>query len=279
MTVNRTHLSPRASSELRRRRPDNQSGVFPTHHTLANVWIICKRRTGSFGRPAQQSERLTGKRRSSIRPKLIPRGKMRHTVLIAIFIWGVLILGGFYYLSRHEFLPGTFASPPQDWPASSEIARDAGQPTLVIFAHPHCPCTRATLSELARIVAGCREPLNVVVLFLRPAGFDSAWTHSDLWTTATEIPHAHVAEDPDGREAKIFHAVTSGQGVLYDAAGKLRFSGGITGSRGHEGQNAGRAAVVEIVRGRSSPLMTTPVFGCPLTNPPATGCKEHACQP
>jgi hypothetical protein len=44
----------------------------------------------------------------------------------------------------------------------------------------------------------------------------------------------------------------------------LRFRGGITGSRGHEGANTGRDALLACLRGSSEEFHTTPVFGCSL---------------
>jgi hypothetical protein len=44
----------------------------------------------------------------------------------------------------------------------------------------------------------------------------------------------------------------------------LLFQGGITASRGHEGENAGENAIVAIVNGRAAPQNKTLVFGCAL---------------
>jgi hypothetical protein len=52
--------------------------------------------------------------------------------------------------------------------------------------------------------------------------------------------------------------------ILYDAAGRLRFSGGITAARGHAGDNLGRSAIVELLEGDSPTATATPVFGCSL---------------
>ena len=60
-----------------------------------------------------------------------------------------------------------------------------------------------------------------------------------------------------------FGAFTSGQVFLYGTSGELLFSGGITGSRGHEGDNAGRDAVESLLDRRNAPAHT-PVFGCSL---------------
>jgi hypothetical protein len=47
------------------------------------------------------------------------------------------------------------------------------------------------------------------------------------------------------------------------AAGVLRYSGGITGARGHAGDNAGLRALTTALE-RPSPGVAGPVFGCPL---------------
>jgi hypothetical protein len=73
--------------------------------------------------------------------------------------------------------------------------------------------------------------------------------------------------DDGGAEASLFHAATSGQTALYDAAGNLLFSGGITRARGHAGDNAGLTAVVSLLTSGETEERGTPVFGCPLFAP------------
>ena len=70
--------------------------------------------------------------------------------------------------------------------------------------------------------------------------------------------------DDGGAEARAFGVETSGQTLLYDAAGKLRFNGGITGSRGHAGDNAGRKALVALIGETAPDRNGASVFGCPL---------------
>tara|TARA_R110002073_G_scaffold191599_1_gene350341 strand:+ start:299 stop:700 length:402 start_codon:yes stop_codon:yes gene_type:complete len=92
------------------------------------------------------------------------------------------------------------------------------------------------------------------------------WTDTDLWGRANAIPCVRVTRDPHRREAALFGAVTSGQVVFYDADQRLQFRGGVTGSRGHAGDNAGRSALIDLLRGRAPAIVTTPVFGCSLTD-------------
>jgi len=109
-----------------------------------------------------------------------------------------------------------------------------------------------------------RGRVTAYVLFVKPANFSEGWEKTDLWTSAAAIPGVRVIEDDQGIEAGRFHAATSGQTMLYDKEGKLIFSGGITGARGHEGDNAGRTAIVSLLNLDEANRDETPVFGCPL---------------
>jgi len=76
-----------------------------------------------------------------------------------------------------------------------------------------------------------------------------------------------VLSDVSGTEARLFGAQASGQTMLYDAAGNLQFSGGITASRGHAGDSPGRSAILSIVNTGNSDWTHTSVYGCSLHNP------------
>jgi hypothetical protein len=133
-----------------------------------------------------------------------------------------------------------------------------------LLAHPQCSCTRATLSELAELLARARTRPKTYILFLRPEGFARGWEQTDLWRTAAALPDVTVLRDDQGREARRFGAFTSGQTLLYDSDGTLLFSGGITGARAHAGDNAGRSAIVDLLNRGQSNRAATDVFGCPL---------------
>jgi hypothetical protein len=134
---------------------------------------------------------------------------------------------------------------------------------MILFAHPKCPCTEATMEELNRILAHAAGNVTTHVLFLKPAGFSDDWLRSSLWEGAAAIPGVAVREDSAGAEARIFGAETSGYLVVYAPNGKLLYKGGITGSRGHAGDNAGADAVISLLAGTPG-LPSAPVFGCSL---------------
>lgn len=170
-------------------------------------------------------------------------------------------------LLHYQNTPGAAARAPEQWPRQSALTPDDSTATLVMFVHPHCPCTRASLSELEIILARCQQQQRTYVVFLQPGQFDDGWSQSGLWDYAQSLPQVTCHVDDDGREAKVFGARTSGQAVVYDAAGQLRFQGGITSSRGHAGDNVGRASLMAVLqRQEAKPTAASNfcVFGCPL---------------
>lgn len=190
--------------------------------------------------------------------------KNRLILTAAGALWLLMVGAGTGVLWNYESTPGVAAATPDRWPAASRVKPAADRATLVMTAHPHCPCTRASIGELARLMTQAQGRVTAYVLFVKPSNFSGEWTHSDLWASAAAIPGVTPVRDDDGVEAGRFHAATSGQTVLYDAAGNLLFSGGITGARGHSGDNAGRAAVVSLLTAGEAERRDAPVFGCPL---------------
>ena len=185
--------------------------------------------------------------------------------VLVLGVWPALVVPGYVLVERHASIPGRLAEPPARWPAPPELTRTPGRFSVVMLAHPRCPCTRATLAELGRLMPAITARADVWVLFLDPEGAD--WRGTDRWVQAEAIPGVHVLADPDGGIADQLHAYTSGQVVVYDPDGALVFNGGITPGRGHEGTNEGRSDVASIVLGTQAVSTTTPVFGCDLHSP------------
>jgi hypothetical protein len=164
-------------------------------------------------------------------------------------MWAGATAAGTRAMLNYENRPGPAGESPKVWPADSAIQRPSGLPMLVVFGHPHCPCTRATIGELALIMARLKGQLSAEVVFIKPGDTSENWERTDLWSSAASIPGVRVISDAGGIEADRFHAQISGQTMLYSSGGNLLFSGGITASRGHSGDNAGRTAVVDLVTG------------------------------
>lgn len=184
----------------------------------------------------------------------------------AITFWAVTVLSGVGVYWQYENRPGLAASAPLTWPLESRIPRIEGRPTLIIAAHPQCPCTRATLTELARLMNDDHISVDAFVLFVKPEGANGDWNSGDAWEEANKIPSVTVLHDELGSEAMLFDAHTSGQTLLFSADGKLLFSGGITAGRGRRGVSAGESAISALLKHETPVTDSTNVYGCPLFN-------------
>jgi hypothetical protein len=192
------------------------------------------------------------------------RAKPSWLLMMAGGLWLGAIVAGSMVMLHYAESPGMAASAPVKWPSGSGIPQDPARSNLVLFVHPHCPCSRATIGELALLMAQSQGQVKAHVWFLRPAGMTEEWTKTDLWESAAAIPGVQVHTDEAGVEASRFRAKTSGQTVLYDRDGALMFQGGITLARGHSGDNPGRSAVTAMLDDGLLGMVKTPVFGCAL---------------
>jgi hypothetical protein len=134
---------------------------------------------------------------------------------------------------------------------------------LLMFVHPECPCSEASLGELERLMARCQGKLRATVVFLETDAL-SGKPKPEGVRMAERMPDTTVLTDVGGREARLFHAGTSGQTLLYDTDGTLRFQGGITIARGHHGDSPGSDAILALVGGASNAPANALVFGCSL---------------
>jgi hypothetical protein len=69
-----------------------------------------------------------------------------------------LACAGMAALWLYSITAGKEGAPPGRWPESSSLQRTPGASTLVMFVHPRCPCSHASISELAVLLApvfGC----------------------------------------------------------------------------------------------------------------------------
>jgi len=178
--------------------------------------------------------------------------------------WALALIIGFTHLLVYSSEPGQTLTPSLRWPAQSTLVRANSQPTLVLVAHPQCPCTRATMTELNILMSELHGKLKAYVLFYKPSGYSVDWEKTALWKKAARIPGITLITDTDGGEARHFHATISGQAFLYAPDGHLVFTGGITPSRGHEGDNAGLDTIISDVNHQSAARKSTFAFGCPI---------------
>jgi hypothetical protein len=194
------------------------------------------------------------------------RKNTRKLALIALF-WVGSIGAGLGYLQKYASAPAPMGAPPSQWPSGTHLTLDPVRPTLLVFAHPRCPCTRASIGELSLLMTRCQGKVSARVLFFEPEAAADDWAKTDLWDSAAAIPNVTAQLDKGGREARLFKVEASGHALLFSSDGALRFSGGITASRGHSGDNAGRSTLVAEITGARRDFGRTPVYGCALFDP------------
>jgi hypothetical protein len=181
----------------------------------------------------------------------------------AVSAWCVCVALGMHATLRYSFSAAPPASTDAGRAPDSSFELDRERPTLLVFLHPYCPCSAATITEIRKIIRRHPEGFAVQIRFCDVDGGDIAAT--TLWREAAKIPGAKL-EINDADEARRFGVQTSGETLVYSPDGTLRFQGGVTPSRGHEGENAGSRALVAIVESGRQGRERTPVFGCRLFN-------------
>jgi hypothetical protein len=200
------------------------------------------------------------------------RTRTRAALAIGVLAWMGGVAWGLTKIESYSSTPGMTATTPAQWPGSALVAPQAGRSTLVMFMHPQCSCTRASLEELKAILDKTGGAVSAWVVVLKPHGMGGEWAQSDTWETARDMRGVTVVIDENGTEADRFGALTSGHTVLYSPAGKLLFSGGITMARGHVGENSGERRVVSFVSNGKADADGHEVYGCGLHDPnPRTG--------
>jgi hypothetical protein len=182
-------------------------------------------------------------------------------------LWLVAMVSATVLVWRYKTTPAAVASDaPPEWPSFAP-PRERGRATIVMLAHPKCPCTRASIGELAVLMSQLGDAARAYALFVLPSGTPERWHETDTWAAAAAIPGVRVLADPRGELSKRFGATVSGHTVVYRADGRLAFTGGITSARGHAGDNPGRRRIVALLTGGSADLDGAPTFGCELEDP------------
>lgn len=185
----------------------------------------------------------------------------RRTLFISIGVvaWSLCIVCAFGALAGYMHTPGASRDPDAEANPFLAAHRQAHRPLLVIVVHPRCPCTDASLAEFGDLLARSRGACDAVILRFQAGDWPAGPVSQDCG--GVSVP---VLPDVDGKIAANLGAETSGDCVLVDADGKIRFHGGITLARGHRGRSHGQDAMLAIIDGRPTALKATPVYGCSI---------------
>jgi hypothetical protein len=169
-------------------------------------------------------------------------------------------------LARYAATPGELGAAPARWPAGISVLPEPGRPTLLLFLHPRCPCSDASIEEAARVLARVAgPPPRVLAVMVRPSDHLGLWDDTPRERALAGTPGFLLVHDVDGELARAFGARTSGLVLAYDRTGELVFQGGVTAGRGHAGETLIHDELVRFLQGAGTPARGQyPVFGCPL---------------
>jgi hypothetical protein len=196
-------------------------------------------------------------------------------LLYSLILGGASLSGigwGVFAMLSYELTPAELAQAPSKWPEDSSLILASDRSTLLMFLHPACPCSRASLDELSDVARQWQNEVAIRLVFLATSDAQLQ-TSSGLCKAAQSMPGVQLLED-DGHETARFGASASGEILLYDAQGDLKYHGGITGARGHRGDNFAKAALVQALSDKKPPSREMPVFGCPLCKRPSSSTQS-----
>ncbi len=198
------------------------------------------------------------------------------TLIVPISIWLAATGSGFFLLQAEHARPGRPGTPPVVWPEDSPIRPDPVKPTLLVFLHPRCPCSRASVTELASVLAALGDRFVAYAILYRPENPSEDWDRAGSAGVVDEsVSGLRRWIDPRGKVGRRFGVETSGHVLLFNPAGQLLFSGGITPSRGHRGENPGLDALIAPIEGQGNGSERSPIFGCPTIDPDSTSRTEE----
>lgn len=182
--------------------------------------------------------------------------------MILIIIFGAMSVGGIHFLMNYAGEAGNPVVSIGSWPLDSKLAHSKNH-HLIMFLHPGCSCSKASLAELSRLMSEEKE-LKAQIVVMKSPKLEKLFHENDLIKQAKNIPRTQIFYDQDGVEARHFKAETSGLTHLYSDS-TLLFAGGLTMARGHEGESVGKRAIISFLHGKKSQEKSL-VFGCDIFN-------------
>ena len=134
---------------------------------------------------------------------------------------------------------------------------------MVVFLHPHCPCSRATLDAIKEILKNRSASIQINAVFVVPPEVQSGWEESPLLEECRSIPGIVTSLDFGGKESNLFGAKTSGDVFIFNSQGKVIFSGGITNGRGQVWTDRERETFESALTSPNH-IEHAPTYGCAL---------------
>src|SRR5688572_32901378 len=110
---------------------------------------------------------------------------MRVLWMASVVLWLGVVAAGLAIVAAYDNRPGVSARVAANWPEASRLPRAAGLPTLVMVVHPRCDCSRASVAELAELMARATVPPRAYVAILKHNGLSEKWDVTGIRQAAT----------------------------------------------------------------------------------------------
>jgi hypothetical protein len=105
-------------------------------------------------------------------------------ITVATGLWLLVVGLGLLLLLQYSYRPGEVGAVPDRRPGQTRLRFVERRPNLIMFLHPKCLCSRASVREFEEIVARCRELVQGRIVFVQPSDVSAEWVKTDLWDTA-----------------------------------------------------------------------------------------------
>ncbi len=192
-----------------------------------------------------------------------------HRYLFAVVgLWLTIMVLGFRQLHSYGSTAGGAGAAPQQIAVGTLAPMAHDGPRLVFFAHPHCPCTRASLVELAVILELSQQDVAAEVHFVRPPGVPAGWEKTASWDAAARLPGVRVFCDEGG----VWERRPLDTQFFMTMKASYCFAE-VSPARGQAGDSTGRRAILALLAGKAAPAESM-VFGCPLLNASTCGLSN-----
>jgi len=205
---------------------------------------------------------------TNIAPSL-PKSWSLAATAFGLGVWGIGVICTFAVLFAYHKSDGISQQVLESWPHASKLSSPGEVGRLLVFIHPECPCSRATLRNLDALEYV--DGLQTTLVCLTPDS-DKTISKGALTGCRSEIeqlarlPNVEVFQDIAGVETERFGVASSGECLYFDQNGNQLCHGGITISRGHEGKNLGLEMLLAAIGNQTEADNPYPVYGCSLSD-------------
>lgn len=196
---------------------------------------------------------------------MVARKKIIISVIISI--WVGSIIWSTKAMLIFQFTPGKMGKVFNDFPQKSKLVLDQTLPTLILFLHPKCTCSKASVEEIKIIKSSIKKEFKLIAV-VQTASLKLTDELEKLKEELSTLPHSTIVNDSYSFETNLFSVKTSGQIYIYSSFGELIYTGGSTSSRGTSSPSELRRTIASILETNKKPhqLITKSIYGCEMDN-------------